>query len=464
MSHGCCRLVSALIFGTPLLLTAATPAAAQNGACCDEELDCIELTQSSCNGLGGAWVGPGTSCANDDCDFGACCLEEGCENLHRGECSLMEGVFHADISCGANPCGGGGILGACCAGTFCYQDTQANCEGAGRVFIGDNVPCDPNPCGGGSPNACCTGEGCTETLTQPECESIFGTYIPNTACTLTLCNLGACCLEGECQDLVQTQCNSLGGFWISTGSCFDDPCSPGACCAGPTPTSGCNLATQADCEAAGRTFLGAGTTCSPNPCGILSITAACCTSEGCEVLNEIDCANAGGLYLVSVPNCGPETCLLGACCFEEGGCIDLFPSDCAANGGTYNPAGLCFDIGCQPAVTGACCTDFGPGASCVIATQSACESGGRIYLGDNTTCDPSPCRQCQTCDGDADNDNARNGRDVGAFVTCILTSGGVPGLIPTGCECADLNHDFAVAMDDVPMLVDALLDTTGSCP
>jgi hypothetical protein len=454
-------IVSACCFCTAM---AVRPAMGQVGACCEEFTGCIDVTLANCNNLEGTWLGGGTSCADNDCDFGACCFEEGdCQNTHKGTCEANEGAFHSGVLCGANPCGGGGGLGACCAGTFCYQDTQIQCEADGRDFFGG--PCDPSPCGGGGDTVvCCTGEGCSDTLTLPECQSIGGLYLPNLeSCTETTCSIGACCLEEGCEDTVESICNSMGGFFIIFNSCENDACGVGACCAGPTPSSGCGIDTRPNCEANGRTFLGVGTECTPNPCGILSVTAACCTGEGCEVLNSIDCANGFGQFIPTVPACGPQTCQFGACCFEEGGCTDALPSDCANFGGEYNPNGVCFEVGCEPAVQGACCSDLDPEASCVQMSQSNCEAGGRIYIGDGISCASSPCRSCSTCDGDVDNNNGRDGRDVRAFVDCIISSGGAAGFVPAGCDCADMNHDFSVAMDDVGPLVDALLNTTGSC-
>ncbi|MBK8269152.1 MAG: hypothetical protein IPK83_12930 [Planctomycetes bacterium] len=381
--------------------------------------------------------------------------------MAKGFCDLQGGAFQNGAFCGSNPCGGGGGEGACCAGTFCYQDTQENCEGAGRDFFGG--PCEPSPCGGTS-GACCTAEGCGSGLTPSECDGIGGLFLPNTSCTATTCDVGACCLEEGCQDVIQSVCNSMGGTWIVDSSCIDDACGIGACCAGATPTSECSMDTRLNCESFGRTFLGVGTVCSPNPCGVLSVIAACCTLEGCVELNQIDCAVSGGTFVASSPNCGPQTCVVGACCLEDGSCLDQIPSDCENLGGSHNASGLCFEISCPPAVLGACCVDLEPGATCIQALQSDCEAGGRVYIGDGISCASSPCRTCSTCDGDVDNNNARDGQDVSAFVECIIASGGAPGFVPAGCDCADMNHDFSVAMDDVGPMVNALLDTTGDCP
>jgi hypothetical protein len=61
------------------------------------------------------------------------------------------------------------------------------------------------------------------------------------------------------------------------------------------------------------------------------------------------------------------------------------------------------------------------------------------------------------CAGDVNGDSLRDGRDVDAFVGCLLDGGGA-------CACADANADGSVAASDVPAFAAALVAGAGACP
>ncbi|HWL91952.1 MAG TPA: hypothetical protein VNT79_00310, partial [Phycisphaerae bacterium] len=303
----CFAMIGFWLFGSPEM------AYAQNGACCSEELGCFDDTELNCNSFGGTWVGPNTSCAADDCAFGACCLEEGCENMLQGFCSNSGGTFVAFTFCGQDPCGGDPV-GACCSslnpGAGCNdQGTQSACEAMGRIFIGAGISCTPDPCGGTDPlRACCHGEGCSE-ITEEFCDSIAGIWFPNVAtCSTFTCAQGACCTESGCEEMLETQCNAADGEWLIFESCFDDPCGTGtgACCENQSPTSGCGQDSQANCEANGRIFIGIGIPCEPLPC---SPCATCDgDSNGDAVLNGQDVQAFVGCLIEAAGGPVPEGC------------------------------------------------------------------------------------------------------------------------------------------------------------
>lgn len=453
-----------------LLALPTREAAAQVlGACCSE-LGCLDLFQPQCQNLEGTWLGDGTSCEMNDCDFGACCLESGCQDMSRGTCRLQGGTFFVGESCANNPCSPGDLMGACCASqsptSFCYQDTQANCEGAGRFFAGVNLPCSPNPCGGSSPTAaCCTGEGCV-VATQADCDAFSGQWLPTASnCSDTTCLNAACCTEAGCTEELESECQSLGGQWFSGLICADDPCNGGgmgACCAAQSPTAFCYQDTQQNCEGAGRFFIGVGIPCDPNPCGGTDPVAACCTEEGCVELTQSECNQAGGAWLSGSPTCNANTCTVGRCCLPNNDCLMTFSSTCQSLGGVFDANEVCPPgLQCEQPATGACCAALEPGSGCTIATQADCENAGRTFIGVGSVCTPTPCHSCQTCPGDVNNDGVVNGKDAQAFVDCLLAAGGLPPIAI--CDCADINMDFVVNNDDINPFVTILLQSTGPC-
>lgn len=94
---------------------------------------------------------------------------------------------------------------------------------------------------------------------------------------------------------------------------------------------------------------------------------------------------------------GPLPSGMGACCYDDGTCGDLSPSDCSAGEGHYQGEGTtcagtdCTNGGCG--TSGACCV----GADCSILCPADCVSAGGTYQGDGTDCDPNPCLPPPPC-------------------------------------------------------------------
>ncbi len=157
---------------------------------------------------------------------------------------------------------------------------------------------------------------------------------------------GACCLMGDaCLPAAdEIECGRLGGVFLPGETCDNNPCLPGACCDGDN----CGEAGAFSCITAGRTFAGAGTTCFDDPCE--SGVGACCFGDGgCLDLAPKDCDAMGGTWLGAGTNCGQDPCTFGGCCLPGGGCIDNARYECDDIGGAFVPGVFCADDACDAA-------------------------------------------------------------------------------------------------------------------
>lgn len=76
----------------------------------------------------------------------------------------------------------------------------------------------------------------------------------------------------------------------------------------------------------------------------------------------------------------------GACCFENGECIQMDAQDCADAGGDYH-GGSCDPNPCPIPEPAVCCV----GTECLIVPAYECDDlGGDVYP-DLESCDPNPC-------------------------------------------------------------------------
>ncbi len=76
---------------------------------------------------------------------------------------------------------------------------------------------------------------------------------------------------------------------------------PGACCI----NQDCTQLTSVECQAAGGTFFGEGSTCTP---GLCIRRGACCINGGCTVMDETACRGSGGLYQGDGTVCTTDRC------------------------------------------------------------------------------------------------------------------------------------------------------------
>lgn len=106
-----------------------------------------------------------------------------------------------------------------------------------------------------------------------------------------------------------------GGLWLkttnrslSTGWCAvtcNRPGTTGACCIDGV----CSIKTRAECEAAGGTYQGDGTTCDQHPCGPPPTpTGACCLNGVCTIKTQAECEASFGTYQGDGTTCEQTVC------------------------------------------------------------------------------------------------------------------------------------------------------------
>jgi V8-like Glu-specific endopeptidase len=234
------------------------------GACCAAN-DCAVMTAAECAGIGGSYQGDNTSCAGDPCGGGGGCdagWTEDCQGtcfpdyvyeawVGDGYCD--DGAYiPADYGCDECPAGvaiflnceafnndggdcdgGGDPTGACCVGSSCTVETEANCSAAGGTYNGDGSSCSGDPCGGGG--GCpageiedCNGNCCpADWVADGYCDD--GTYEWNGIpiylnCDEFGCDGGDCdcggggCPAGEIEDCNGNCCPET---WVGDGYCDD---------------------------------------------------------------------------------------------------------------------------------------------------------------------------------------------------------------------------------------------------
>ncbi len=195
--------------------------------------------------------------------IGACCVEGECSQTTESDC---EGVWQgAGVPCDDDLCSSGGngsdTTGACCVGANCHIYTPTGCANAGGEFQGLNTNCSPNPCGG--TGRCCFEDGHCEDLSEEDCTTASGTFLPGscddnecTCCNLTLAEGlfppfededGNCWTEQTCSG------SGFGGEMVPCDSLFLD--SVGRCCPGPVECARatwnpitCELTGSGDCN------------------------------------------------------------------------------------------------------------------------------------------------------------------------------------------------------------------------
>jgi hypothetical protein len=265
---------------------------ATTGACCLPDGSCTEVNALDCAGLGGAYQGDDTLCADANCP-----QPNPGDNCASPIVLTLDGTVVTDpnqTTCGRvddyeNTClgfydGGEDIiyqLDVTMAG--CYQITVD----ADSIWVGFAV-LDGCPISG-DPN-CLTSAGTSSANPDVDVVTLeVGTYylmidtFPAPECadfslTIEPCPLGACCLpDASCVNMVSAdECDSLGGTYQGDLSdCSDVVCDflLGACCLPDTtcvPDVG-----EGECDSLGGIFQGVLSDCSDVVCLDLSLGADC---------------------------------------------------------------------------------------------------------------------------------------------------------------------------------------------
>lgn len=110
-----------------------------------------------------------------------------------------------------------------------------------------------------------------------------------------------------------------------------------------------------------------------------------------SIIWDIDCLGVMGIGAVAGAACCPDIPVFGACCFEDGSCLDLTEYECLSTGGTEWHMDIpCDQFECpQPPEEGACCIESG---ECFFIFMDACAAIGGEFLGEGITCEPdNPC-------------------------------------------------------------------------
>ena len=120
---------------------------------------------------------------------------------------------------------------------------------------------------------------------------------------------------------------------------------------------------------------------------------ACCLQNGdCLDVDEADCLAQDGVWYGLGTDCATTDCPqpVGACCFEDGSCDELTRDDCLAAGGDYTGDGYdCDEVDC-PQPFGACCFEDG---SCQDIPEADCIAQNGAWEGMGTECATTDCPQ-----------------------------------------------------------------------
>ena len=426
---------------------------APEGACCVGET-CSIMTQAGCGSAGGSYQGNDTVCDATTCDNGGCevgftpdcmgtCFEDAVYTDWVGDTYCDDGAYIPSdygyegpvgvaifLNCDAFACdggdcpdcgGGGDPTGACCFGADCFVTTQAECNGNGGEYVGDDTTCGANTCG--SPSTCdadINGDGNVDVSDVLAMVSAWGTNDPDAD------------VNGDGTVGVADLLLVIDGWGPCEGG--GDP--TGACCA----ANDCAVMTAADCSAIGGSYQGDNTSCAADPCG---------GGGGCDAGWTEDCQGTCFPDYVYESWVGDGYCDDGAYIPADYGC-DECPAGVAIflNCDAFNNDGGDCDGGGDP--TGACCV----GTSCTVETEVNCAAAGGTYNGDGSSCDGDPCGggggceagyspDCMgTCFEDAVYTDwiADGFCDDGAYIPADYGYGGPAG-VAIYLNCAEFNCD-----------------------
>ena len=305
-----------------------------------------------------------------ECPVELACMESSCEG---GQCALIpvEGCCQTDDDCDD---------GDDCTKNMCDTE-QVVC------YVGDYL-CD---------FACCDSDGECALLTELECGQSGGVTVKKKSCDYpdVSCTQGACCkLDGSCQHLNLGACE--GGKFHQGVKCDEVECSFSCCLKDGT----CHESGSYECAMLNPTFtlgaaIGGKLTAS---CDELDCTWGCCLAGECKDMTLSECTAAGGWYAANTKCAMMEDQCNGACCYEQGKCINAPPASCEAAGGVAFPLMTCFEDLCP---MGACCLQ---GGACMETMKAFCPWPGAYHVG--TRCTEELCKDwCEDDDGCGDADD-----------------------------------------------------------
>ncbi len=365
----------------------------------------MNITQSSCEALGGNPQGLGVNDCSQCKPVGACCTVSptySCsENKQASECTsgtFINGKsctwcqYEVGVCCGAKGQSKENVSKDACTALSDFAPAQwyANKDAAYCPQTG--ACCDPT-----------SATGCSE-ITQDACYKIpNGSFQgvgkkcsdPGLSCT----KMGACCEAGKtCKQSTQSQCPSPA-HW-SEGKTCEEACPTGMCCYldGDTPKNTCGVNSLA-CDKLSGSF-NAGPSCTAATCkryycyqGAYEATKSCHALEWAPGMNPpVEGAIAyNDKTSCDLGQCNPSA-PKGACCATSGTCTDDVTSDACS--GDWKEGKACDEANlCGSTAKAACCSASG---KCSLTTAAACTGTSKFHP-DVPQCSPVVCGQVVCC-------------------------------------------------------------------
>jgi hypothetical protein len=180
-----------------------------------------------CNQLNGTFI-PGNTCAEIDCELGACLLPDGTcvDGTTEDECDAFGGSWMGIAALCDE-------LGACCFGDHweqcVYADLLECAEVWGGIWKGEGTQCSTVVCEWRA--ACCIQSSTCINTTESLCQAFNGLWFEGVTCSVFPChNLGACIFaDGSCVDTItDDECTTKGGYHYYPQTLCSEL---GACCA-----------------------------------------------------------------------------------------------------------------------------------------------------------------------------------------------------------------------------------------
>jgi hypothetical protein len=268
------------------------------GACCFFTGGCLNFTLDFCDIAGGTFQGMGSRCVDLSCpaaNQGACCWpNETCTATTPTQCATGNGHFQGvGMSCNVVDCSA--PVGACCqVDGACTVGTEVECAATAGTFMGNNSACSANLCDG----ACCYPSGTCLNLSVDACEVSAGVFEgPLTACGSFQCPveaIGACChTDDTCTEETASRCTVFGGSYQGDSStCATSDCTIyGACC---LPDESCAAITPVACQLQNGVYTRDGWACRSIDCSLDEVGACYDPLDwSCQVLGSGICRVLG---------------------------------------------------------------------------------------------------------------------------------------------------------------------------
>ena len=430
------------------------------GACCFDDGSCVELTEEDCNAQGGVFQGDFTTCADADCPQpeGACCFDDGtCKELTEEDCIAEGGVYQGDFTrCDDVDCPQ--PEGACCfCDAQCEILTEDECEAKGGTFLGADTDCEGELF---TIDFATEDDFSTPLVNGQAIDDEFGVLIqitsegPHEGAVIFDSTPGGPNQGGPDNDLLVDLGNVLtlqssndpeqtvpGIFDVPNdtakgGTLFFDFLVTAELlsidlidiCPEPNESA---VVTLIDSAGRMRSYDVPGgwttdVTVEPDGFDTLDLTTLDPqVGDGGEVATasqdpdfsptnvvrlEVWFESSGAtdtLVFVASP-CPPDACPLGACCLDDGSCVEGTEEFCDTIGGFYQGDDTMCVAGLCPQPGGACCLADG---SCTEVSEDDCHALGGEYQGDHLTCADVDCPAPCPGDGDCCEPNGTPGCD-----------------------------------------------------